>query len=255
MLGSVPISVVIPTYNRPNALFDTIRSICSGNVIPDEIIVVDQTVPPVEFPQELQAMMHTGPLQVLHADTPSLTKSRNIGLKRAKNEIVLFCDDDILMGGGVMQALYDDMCDNHIALVAGIHYKDNILFAGTQDCIWKSVISSMIGVKKFWRKDGYVIHSSMRGRYASGISKMARTEWAMGYFFCIKKSICMENNIYFDENLIRYAYAEDLDFSYRYCKIAKNLKKVHTLIQHYILIILAPRNGVLQTGRLLFTQS
>lgn len=96
----IPISVVIPTYNRTKVLFDTIRSLCSGSKIPDEIIVVDQTNPPIEFPQDIQTIMKTGLLQVFHADIPSSTRSRNIGLEKAKNEIVLFCDDDILVGGG-----------------------------------------------------------------------------------------------------------------------------------------------------------
>lgn len=130
-----------------------------------------------------------------------------------------------LWGGGTLQALYGKMCDNNIALVAGINYRDNILFDGKLDNRCQSIISSVIGLKKFWRKDGYVLHGSVRGRYAAGISETTRTEWAMGYFFCVKKSLCVEYNIRFDENLIRYAYAEDLDFSYRYCRVARKLGK------------------------------
>lgn len=85
----------------------------------------------------------------------------------------------------------------------------------------KSISGTILGMQKFWRKDGYVIKSNMRGRYAPGIESDVKTEWAMGYFFCVRKSViaCMDH--YFDEHLIRYAYAEDLDFSYRYCLEAK----------------------------------
>ena len=56
----------------------------------------------------------------------------------------------------------------------------------------------------------------MRGRYPAPVADMVATDWAMGYFFCVRRS-CMERwDCWFDENLKRYAYAEDLDVSIRY---------------------------------------
>jgi len=43
----------------------------------------------------------------------------------------------------------------------------------------------------------------------------------MGYYFCIKKQVLHQLDYFFDEHLIRYAYAEDLDFTCRYCVEAK----------------------------------
>lgn len=43
----IPMSIVIPTYNRTKVLFDTIESLNAGEYVPDEVIVVDQTNPPV----------------------------------------------------------------------------------------------------------------------------------------------------------------------------------------------------------------
>ena len=53
----IPMSIVIPTYNRTKVLFDTIESLNAGEYVPDEVIVVDQTNPPVEFPEKLKAQM------------------------------------------------------------------------------------------------------------------------------------------------------------------------------------------------------
>ena len=39
----------------------------------------------------------------------------------------------------------------------------------------------------------------------------------MGYFFSVRKSLLEQWECVFDENLSRYAYAEDLDFTARYC--------------------------------------
>ena len=48
----------------------------------------------------------------------------------------------------------------------------------------------------------------------------------MGFFFVVRKSLLNKWDIKWDEKLISYAYAEDLDFSYSYYKQAKkeNLK-------------------------------
>ena len=114
------------------------------------------------------------------------------------------------------------MQNSKVALVAGINKKDNALYGGkNKDNQLKAFVSTLFGLKKFWRNDGYVIRGSMRGRYAVGITNKVPTEWAMGYFFSVKKSLCDKCTIQFDENLKRYAYAEDLDFSIRYCEKAK----------------------------------
>ena len=43
----------------------------------------------------------------------------------------------------------------------------------------------------------------------------------MGYFFAVRRPLVYQWDLWFDENLTSYAYAEDLDFSLTYCKKAK----------------------------------
>lgn len=130
----IPMSIVIPTYNRTKVLFDTIESLNAGEYVPDEVIVVDQTNPPVEFPEKLKAQMGER-LVVINESIPSLTRSRNIGLKAAGNDIVLFCDDDILVNSDSLKELYDAINNNEVALAAGIHKGENLLYEGKK-AIW-----------------------------------------------------------------------------------------------------------------------
>lgn len=125
----IPMSIVIPTYNRTKVLFDTIESLNAGEYVPDEVIVVDQSNPPVEFPEKLKAQMGKR-LVVIQENIPSLTRSRNIGLRATSNDIVLFCDDDILVNGDSLKILYDTMNNNEVALAAGIHKEENLLYEG-----------------------------------------------------------------------------------------------------------------------------
>ena len=54
------------------------------------------------------------------------------------------------------------------------------------------------------------------GRYPDNVTAITPTQWAMGYFFTVRKSLCDLQGIKWDETLSSYAYAEDLDFSFSY---------------------------------------
>ena len=218
-MNTIPLTVIIPTYNREKVLLQTLESLLKSESVPDQIIVVDQTVPPISLSTKI---VETGIVHVVCSKEPSSTKSRNIGLTVAKNELILFCDDDILVNKDSIRELYEVMQSEKMALVAAIDYRENVLFSNIKKSPLREVAGSLMGLKKVWRHDGYVIKSSMRGRYAAGISQITKTEWAMGYFFCIRRSLVEKWNIHFDEKLKRYAYAEDLDFTYRYCLHAKD---------------------------------
>ena len=218
--GVVPITVVIPTYNRPSDLKGTIASFLSGDSVPDQIVVVDQSVVPFD-PADCGFDVPTEIL-VVHSSEPSLTRSRNIGARRARNNVLLFSDDDVRVNERTLQLLSAAMGCDEVALVAALDAAGNPRFGGgTKGNLVRNVFSMLLGMKRPWRHDGYVIRSNMRGRYPENIDRRVSTEWAMGYFFCVKRS-CMERwDVWFDESLKRYAYAEDLDFSIRYCKHAR----------------------------------
>lgn len=219
-------SVIIPTLNRHKVLVETVNSLCSGTLIPSQIVIIDQSEIPIsqtEFhlPSEVE-------LNIIRQEVASSTKARNAGITNSREEIILFCDDDILVNENSLQELYQSINQENIGLVSAIHCADNQVFTDASGNTLRDLIGTGMGMKKFWRNDGYVVKSSLRGRYSRKISQITDTEWAMGYFFCVKRSIINEMDHWFDENLIRYAYAEDLDFTYRYCLEAKkrNLRTV-----------------------------
>lgn len=217
MAGNViPISVIIPTINRHVTLVQTVQSLCKGESKPKEIIIIDQSIVAININEfGKQNGVH---ILIEHPTIASSTHSRNIGIEKAKEDILLFCDDDILVDERTLTKLYAGISNSDTALVAAIHYRDNAIYEGPKKHrVIKDIGGTFLGLKKFWRKDGYVVKSNMRGRYATGIDTPTSTEWAMGYFFCIKKSLLKGLNHWFDEHLIKYAYAEDLDFTYRYC--------------------------------------
>lgn len=215
----VPITIIIPTYNREKVLVDTIKSYLDGDVLPDEIIIVDQTVPARTLSD--LGLDGTTIIKLLHCDTPSLTKARNIGMKNSKNDIILFSDDDVLVDADSVMRFYNRMNQERVALCAGV----DVNAKGRNTTLTKNIVGTLTGMQRFQQSGGYVVRRTMRGRYALQDNQQSyKTDWAMGYFFGVKKSLIEKWAVFFDEHLTGYAYAEDLDFSMRYCNFAKSEK-------------------------------
>jgi len=105
----IPVSIVVPSYNRGYVLIDTLNKLlsCDGDF---EIIVVDQSIPSNEAAR-LLADAYPDRLKYYWRNQPGLPRSRNFGLTKARNPIVLFCDDDIIPTPGLIVSHsrhYDD---------------------------------------------------------------------------------------------------------------------------------------------------
>lgn len=211
MKNILDISVIIPTRNRKEVLKQAIVSICSGDAVPHQIIVIDQSDEPLKF-QDIFGTIETGIDCVLvYQKKPSLTAARNSGIKKAVHEIILFMDDDILLNSCSLLNLYQDFRDKNVALVAAPHAKEFSYIKRYPD-----IFGTVFLRKKPFAKYGYVCKGAVLGRYPEKIIDVVQTEWAMGYFFAVRKSMIQKYNVEFDEKLISYAYAEDLDFTFSY---------------------------------------
>ena len=220
-MNVLPISVLIPTMNRPETLKRTLDTYTQADRVPSQIVVVDQSQD-TETAKEIEKIVKSfeGIETVyVYQETPSLTAARNNALKYAKEEIIVCSDDDVDVYNDTLYNVYRVMSDESVSMIAGID--DNSSASSTN-------IGYLLGTKSYKnRKIGHVT-LSMLGRYPDNIKGEIETQWAMGYFFVVRKSLLDKWNIRWDENLTSYAYAEDLDFSFLYYKKAKseNLKCV-----------------------------
>lgn len=89
------ISVIIPTYNKGGRLALTLKSFCYQNTsLPFEIIVVDGGEEPNA---EANRFMSQLPLKVLRVKNNGRSSNRNAGIKAAEGDLLIFCDDDLLV--------------------------------------------------------------------------------------------------------------------------------------------------------------
>lgn len=87
--NSLKLSIVIPTINRYSDLKNTLDCLYRQLFNDFEIIIIDQT-------EDFEEIIGDK-IRYYHTTSKSASKARNIGLKVALNEIILFLDDDVLI--------------------------------------------------------------------------------------------------------------------------------------------------------------
>ena len=202
------VSIIIPTLNRASSLARTLGFISKSSILPDEVIIVDQS--PIDTAEKIKELCDSQTLKIkyIHVSEPSSSKSRNIGLELCKNDIAIFMDDDVDIGIDTIRNILILFRDNSISMVGGID-------SGSPPK--KLSLPSLIFFRSSFFKR-YKGHVSMAGYgvFPQNPQGETPTEWAMGFFFAIRKSLAQKWGLKFDENLKYYAYAEDLDFTYIY---------------------------------------
>ncbi|TVY10335.1 glycosyltransferase [Paenibacillus cremeus] len=89
------ISVIIPTYNRPDFLCELLESLWRQTYRNLQIIVVNDAGEPVDFVRELYPELD---LTVVNMERNSKhVHARNRGLTLARGELIMLCDDDDLL--------------------------------------------------------------------------------------------------------------------------------------------------------------
>jgi len=206
------IAVLIPTMNRPQSLKRTLAALMAGYTLPRHIVVVDQSkdsATRIENMSIVDKYKTTVKTTYYYQDTPSLTKARNHAMGLADEDILIFSDDDVDVKKDTITNVQRIMSDNQISMIAGL---DELTPPSN------SIIGYFMGTKSFRRRNTGHVTGAMLGRFPEHIFGTQKTEWAMGFFFAIRKSLAVKWGLEWDEKLISYAYAEDLDFSYSYFK-------------------------------------
>ena len=94
---SADVSVVVPTYRRGAALLDTLRHLLALDPPPGEILVADQTeAHPADVADQLRHLEAAGRVRIVRFSPPSIPRAMNVGLREARNPVVLFVDDDVV---------------------------------------------------------------------------------------------------------------------------------------------------------------
>lgn len=231
------LSVIIPTLNRPDSVEDTLIHIFESNILPDEIIIVDQS-DDKEIERIIRKYEDKMFINYIHISEKGSTHARNIGIEKATGNIIIFMDDDVRVKKDTFENIKNIMQDKKISMIAGIN-----LNANNKTNKFSSLLGYIFFTKNYFKNNIGYVTDTMLGRFPVKFNERTNTEWAMGYFFVVRKELIDKWNLRFDEKLISYAYAEDLDFSYSYylkskkedynCIIDKKVQVWHMTSQEF----------------------
>src|SRR5207237_7317200 len=105
------VSVVVPTKDRAALLAETVRALLAQTMVADELIVVDQSATE-DGRRAVIALVEAAPAGARPALTyvwdraiNGAAAARNAGLDRARGDIVVFCDDDVVPAPVVIERL------------------------------------------------------------------------------------------------------------------------------------------------------
>lgn len=112
------ISVIIPTYKRKKQVLETIKSFSNQTCRNFKMVVVDQG-PEFISSVELSNLSLPFSVRYLRLDKPSLTKARNAAIRETNEDIVFFCDDDIVPDRFLIEKHIENYKDDRIGGVGG----------------------------------------------------------------------------------------------------------------------------------------
>jgi GT2 family glycosyltransferase len=114
------ISIIIPTYRRNEMLCKTLSNIISFEHQYHELIVVDQTK---EHESEtriyLDNLIENKKIKYMHIDLPNLPNARNVGIKEASGDVMLFFDDDVTINENTIPSHIGGFSREDIGCVTG----------------------------------------------------------------------------------------------------------------------------------------
>lgn len=100
---SLELSVIIPTYNRPETLRRTLDCLASAARQGEsfEVILVDDG-----SPEPIRSAEHPFRITLLHQDRQGPTQARNLGAQYSQGQVLVFLDDDICPRPDCLTRLY-----------------------------------------------------------------------------------------------------------------------------------------------------
>jgi GT2 family glycosyltransferase len=189
MMQYTKVSLIIPTYKREELLVNTIKCALDQTYQDYEIIVVDQTKVHTKETQTFLAEIKTK-IVYIQEEKASLTHARNVGVQRAKGDIFIFTDDDVVFER--------DFIENYVCA----HQKADV------------IQGRVIHLNTPMDKEISRVTWNIKFPGGENLLHEAFTNIFIGCSFSLKRKV-YEKVGDFDENFIGCAVREDSDYSLR----------------------------------------
>lgn len=204
------ISVIIPVYNIEKYLGECLDSVIKQRYIPDEVILIDDGSTDYSGKICDKYVNEYSYFKVIHRKNKGVSSARNLGIKMAKGDYLLFIDGDDILSPYYIEKLVRGIqqSDSDLAICGFSEKKTDVIckdinIAQSYVSIADDMIIELIAGN---RCDGYLWNKI----------------W--------KKCIIDKNNIKFDEDLKIF---EDLKFCYDYFTYCGNIFVLELVLYYY----------------------
>lgn len=190
-------SVIIPAYQSENTLANTVASIQNAGLPDIEIVIIDDGSTDGTAPLCRKLQEKYSNVNYIYQNNSGVSVARNCGIQNAKGEFILFVDADDQLIPFDAQKL-----DNHFSAGADMvifgmefryHRSGRCVRTERMTCVSTVVLS----LRDLGEKFSYLFS---RNYLSSACNKI------------IRKSVLLDNAVFFNPDLINY---EDLEFSIR----------------------------------------
>lgn len=114
----VKLSLLIPTLNRIGVVYNVLRHLEHQTRKPDEIVIVDQTDRRDPLLEEYAAAHPE--VNYIRIKRKGLPNARNVAIRNATGDILLFVDDDIVPDDDLVRIHFENYADPSVAGVGGL---------------------------------------------------------------------------------------------------------------------------------------
>jgi GT2 family glycosyltransferase len=206
-LKKLKLLVGIPTLNRAKQLSKTLESISRNTIIPDKVLIVDQSDNDETW-KATKEFMDKLNIEFLKVDYKGLTKARNEILERSGDfDVITFLDDDVVLHKDYLEKIIGAF-ENDRELAGCQGFIENQ--GGLRGFLFKVVNATPITLRPVVTRcfvNTYPHFPPLHPVHSEWLSG-CNMSYRVGYI----------KNERFDENFILYGLGEDLEFSYRLFK-------------------------------------
>ena len=205
---SMKVSVIIPAYYRRDDLAELFDSLLRQTIKPFEVIVVDDTptdeiavlcdIFKVQFAKKKIRLIY-----YKNQRKKSLSVARNVGVEKSSGDILVFFDSDVILFPDYIEKILEvfKKFPNAVGVQGWI-----VNFKRTKFYYVRQVIY------RIFRFSHHVKDRCKLFEYPSSLKRIVQCEALSGANFAVKREVF--NELRFDENLLGYAYMEDMLFSH-----------------------------------------